>query len=225
MNEHDDQHDESMEDSESHVPGVELGEGGSDTEESFVTEEKKPFNRSTLVLFGIILAGLGGYYLMYLRTGPAKASAASAEALQADATIKEFLTDGQKIQVMEKMLRNTEKVVEQFKSYPSMTQIPLTDLQANPFKFVPLKAAVSDNGATVNTKKQEMEKAAAAKAANELQLQSIVHSGTHRACMINNTLYAEGQQVETFMIEKIQPGAVIVRSGTFRFQLTMKKKP
>src|SRR4051794_30626324 len=93
-----------------------LAENG---DESFVTEEKKPVNRSTLVLFGIILAGIGGYYLMYVRGGPSKAAAATAEAAAADQTIKQFLTDNERIKSMERMLRSTEKVVEQFKSYPS----------------------------------------------------------------------------------------------------------
>jgi hypothetical protein len=200
----------------------ELNEAGGETEESFVVEEKKPFNRSTLVLFGIILAGLAGYYLMYVRTGPASASAATAEALAADATIKQFLTDGQKVKVMEQMLRNTEKVVEQFRSYPSMTQIPLTDLKANPFKFVPLKGEGETDSTAGDAKKREIERQTALKAVAGLQLQSIV-SGTHRACMVNNSMYAEGQQVDGFTIEKISKDTVIVRTGTFRFQLMMKK--
>ena len=36
---------------------------------------------------------------------------------------------------MEETLRNTEKVVDQFNNYPSVKQIPLSDLQTNPFQF------------------------------------------------------------------------------------------
>src|SRR3954468_11396337 len=110
-------------------------DAGVTEEEGFVAEEKKPVNRSTLVVFGIIIAGLAGYYFMYLRTGPATAQA-SAEVAAAEQTIQQFLTDGERIKSMERMLRSTEKVVEQFKSYPSVTQIPLEDLKANPFKYL-----------------------------------------------------------------------------------------
>ena len=41
--------------------------------------------------------------------------------------------------------------------------------------------------------------------------------------MINNALYTEGQQVEGFTIEQIGTKAVIVRSGVYRFELTMQK--
>src|SRR4051812_33978796 len=79
-----------------------MSEGG---EEGFIAEEKKPVNRSTLVVFGIIIAGLAGYYFMYVRTGPATAQA-SAEVAAADQTIQQFLTDGERIKSMERMLRS-----------------------------------------------------------------------------------------------------------------------
>jgi len=41
--------------------------------------------------------------------------------------------------------------------------------------------------------------------------------------MINNTLYQEGQQIDSFIIEKIAPAGVIVKSGTYRFELKMQK--
>jgi hypothetical protein len=42
-------------------------------------------------------------------------------------------------------------------------------------------------------------------------------------CMINNTLFREGQSVEDFFIEKINTNSVIVRSNEFRFELKMQK--
>ena len=40
---------------------------------------------------------------------------------------------------------------------------------------------------------------------------------------INNALYLEGQQVDQFTVEKIEPHRVIVKTGTFRFELKMQK--
>ena len=56
-----------------------------------------------------------------------------------------------------------------------------------------------------------------------LRLQSIIHSGSRKACMINNTLYLQGQQVEQFLIEKIEPDRVVVKTGAYRFDLKMQK--
>src|SRR5687768_1304825 len=113
-----------------------LAGGGGDGE--FVIEgEKKPTNQSTLLLFGLILVAAGGFYFMYMRGGPdAATAAANAEAQQAKQTISQFLEGGDKNMVaMQQMLKDTEKVVEQFRQYPSMKQVPLESLQANPFQF------------------------------------------------------------------------------------------
>ena len=50
-----------------------------------------------------------------------------------------------------------------------------------------------------------------------------MHSDKAKACMIGNTLYQEGQQVEMFTIEAINPGGVIVKSGAYRFELKMQR--
>jgi len=194
------------------------------SEEEFVAAEEKPtVNRNSLVLFGIILLGLGGYYFMYVRTGPktAAAAAASAEAASAEQTIRSFLANGdQNVKSMQQTIKNTEQIVQQFKNDPSARQIPLSDLATNPFQFVPLRASnpTDDSGHQF-----QLDKEAAIRIIESLQLQSTVVNGNRNACMINNTLYAEGQQVEGMTIEKITSSTVIFRSGTHRFQKSMSK--
>jgi hypothetical protein len=41
--------------------------------------------------------------------------------------------------------------------------------------------------------------------------------------MINNVLYREGQNLESFTIEKITQASVVVKNGPYRFELTMQK--
>jgi hypothetical protein len=198
-----------------------LGAGEGD----FVTESKPPANRNALVLFGLILAGMAGTYLMYARSGPATATAAAIEAEAAKKQISSFLDGGgTNIQNMERMLRETEKVVQQFVTYPSVTQIPLGDLQTNPFRHkAPKDPSNPAAESEANAKRRlEAERQAVIRAVGELRLQSII-AGTRAACMINNTLYTEGQKVESFIIEKIDPDAVVVRSGNYRFELRMQK--
>jgi hypothetical protein len=76
---------------------------------------------------------------------------------------------------------------------------------------------------TAAKKRREEERQAVLKAVATLNLQSVIHSGTIKSCMINNTLYTEGQQVDDFVIERIDPGAVIVKNGVYRFELRMQK--
>jgi len=122
---------------------------------------------------------------------------------------------------MEEMLHNTQKIVQQFLEYPSVPQVPLSSLNTNPFRFA--KAEPDGKSAEdAAKKKKEEERAAALHASQSLVLQSIIHSGARKACMINNALYNEGQQVDQFMIEKINPNSIIVRSGAYRFELKMQ---
>jgi hypothetical protein len=98
-------------------------------------------------------------------------------------------------------------------------------LSSNPFKMATEAGQLPTPADDSRERKQrEEEKAAAAKAVGALQLQFVMHSDKNKSCMINNTLYREGQQVESFTIEKIMPNTVIVRTGIYRFQLSMQGK-
>ena len=71
--------------------------------------------------------------------------------------------------------------------------------------------------------RRDEERATAFKAAQTLQVQSIIHSGARKACLINNKMYTEGQKADAFTIEMIGPASVIVRNGQYRFELKMQK--
>jgi hypothetical protein len=126
---------------------------------------------------------------------------------------------------MQTMIKDTEKVVKQFLEYPSLTQVPLSALHTNPFKSGDTTEAAkpADLTAEAAARKREEEKQAALRASEALKLQSIIYSGSRKACMINNTLYKEGEQIEQFTIEKIEPGRVIIKTGQYRFELKSKR--
>ena len=192
--------------------------------EFVLAEAPRPRNKAMTVLLGAVLAGACVIYLMYFRAGPQMASAAGNQSERNSATISRFLeAGGENIKLMERMLRSTEKVVQQFRNYPSTTQVPLAGLKANPFRYEPIKGADPAADEQLARKHRAEERAAVLKAVQELQLQSIMHGENRRACMINNTLYSEGQQVESFTIEKITPDSVIVKSGSYRFELKMQR--
>jgi hypothetical protein len=153
------------------------------------------------------------------------AAAASVETQQAQQTIDNFLSTGPAgIKMMQEMLQNTENIVKEFLDYPRVTQIPLSDLHTNPFRFSHEDGGKVDEDAAA--RKKEEEKAAALKASQALQreLQSIIVNGSRSSCMISNKMYTEGEQVEGFVIEKISRDGVIVRSGKYRFALSMQKQ-
>ncbi len=194
-------------------------------ESEFVTaEEPKPaLNQGLLYLLLLVAIGGGGTYLMYKRQGPSSAEAASVDTVQAQQTINNFLTTGPSgIKMMEAMLQNTEKIVQQFLEYPSVPQVPLAALHSNPFRFTKADPNAKPDEDALKKKKDE-ERTAAMRESQNLKLQSIICSGSRKACMINNTLYLEGQQVDSFTIEKISPSSVIVKTSVYRFELRMQK--
>lgn len=193
----------------------------SSDEMTFVTgEAKKPLNRTSIVLFAIVALGGGGLWLMHAKTGPSAATAASNDA--ANRTINQFLSAGQgNIKLMETMLRSTEKVVQQFNAYPSVKQIPLGELQSNPFRVI--NAAVDEADDPIAKRKLAEQRQVVLKAYQTLQLQSIMYGERNRSCLINNMLYREGQQVSGFTIEKISADNVSIKQDAWRFDLKMQK--
>ncbi|MFI5380133.1 MAG: hypothetical protein ACHRHE_12610 [Tepidisphaerales bacterium] len=215
--------------------------GGEETIETGfeAVAEHSPQKSALLLLLLIVLVGGGGIYFMHVKSGPTPAQA-SPESRDAQQTVSEFLTDGGKnISQMKDTLRNTEKVVQGFLQYPTMTQVKLEELKTNPFEFEkpkPVKptedpaeiarqeAAEKARLAAIEKEKQEIRTAA-----RQLQLQSILYSDNRGTCMIGSRAYTQGKQVNGFTIEEIGRTFVVVsRKGTlaekpYVFKLTMQQ--
>jgi hypothetical protein len=198
--------------------------GGEDTstEDYTLGQAKQPMGKGSVVMFVMLAAAGAGTYLMYAKTGPQTANAADPKAQQ---VITQFMSNRDKnLGNMRQMLQDTEARVKQFLNYSSIKQIPLSALSANPFRMTiaksPEKPHLDEEAAK---KKREEERQAAKTAANGLLLQSIMSSGAKKSCMMNNTLYTEGEKVDSFVIEKINSDGVIVRSGVYRFNVPMQR--
>ena len=199
-------------------------------EDGFVVGDDKPtVSRGTLVMFVIIVVAAGGFYYMYRKAGPSAAqAAANKESAEANKTITSFLEGGEtNIQSMLTLLKGTEKRVEQFLTYPNTRQVPLSDLNTNPFrKFDEEKVVAPDSAelAEANERKRiEAERASIMRRAESLELQSIMYSSDRAVCMVNRSLFREGQAIDGFTIEKINPTSIIVRNGSYRFELRTQR--
>ena len=173
------------------------------------------------VMLALLLAGAAFTYFMYVKTGPQIANAAIApEATSSNVTVASFVTAAPaNVKVMERLLKNTQKTVQQFMAYPSVKQIPLSDLKTNPFR--PAHADQAD--ASAARTRTDQQRQTALRAVQNLQLQSVLVNDKNRSCMINNGLYLEGQQVDQFTVESIAAGSVVVRTGVYRFELKMQR--
>lgn len=204
-------------------PGQQLTETLSAGDETYIVEESTKKNSPSTLLLTLLLVAAGGGGWWWFKSGPATASASqSPEVAQADATISQFLKhDNENMRSMRRMFDSTQQFVEQFRSYPSMKQVPLTELHTNPFRFA--KATDGQESDLQVKEKREQQRQEALQAVQELSLQSILVSGNSSACMINNKMYQEGEQVNSFLVEKISSGSVVVRKGPYRFELKMAR--
>ena len=214
-------------------------EGGEDLqaalgggEMNFVTETKQPMNKGTLVVVGLLIACGAATYFMYVKSGPAEAVAAGDP--KAEQTIGQFLSGSeQNVNLMRKMLQDTEKVVTQFRTQADQTQVPLTQLAVNPFMKEKPKPS-EDNAAAEKEAQRLATVAKVTEVANDLRLQTIIHRDPKKAtCMINNTLYRKGQKITVgdakivFTVDEIRPDGVTVSSPVqdqpVKFELKMKQ--
>ncbi len=209
--------------SEETTPSVETNEtdGGGDFDPAFVAGGAKSGQSKMVLLGGLGVVAVGVIWFMFFRSGPQSAQAGTSPS-DGGGQIKEFLDSGN-INMMKQTLKETEKIVKQFRSYPGKTQIPLDQLHSNPFReLAPKGDAPAATDSREAEKAEELHKQAIAAVA-DIKLQSIVRGSKVKACMINNTLYKEGQQVGILKIEQVTANSVIVSSGQYRFEVKMKE--
>jgi hypothetical protein len=201
-------------------------------EMAFVTETKQPVNKGTLVVVGLLIACGAATYFMYVKTGPSEAVAAGDP--KAEQTIGQFLSGSeQNVSQMRRMLQETEKVVQQFRTSANETQVPLEKLAGNPFQKGKPKPK-ADNAAEEKAEAIRLATQNANEAIAQLRLQTIIHRDPKKAsCMINNTLYRKNQKITvgegktTFTVEEIRPDGVTVSAPAVdtvvKFELKMKQ--
>ena len=121
------------------------------------------------------LGGLG-VWLMVHRISAANADAGERRDRTSQADDQQFPGQRQpSIRSMEQM-RNTKKFVQQFLNYPSMTQVPLSDLRTNPFRLKVAKTGGEDpNSLAERAANAKKKRVAALKAVQSLQLQSVMY--------------------------------------------------
>lgn len=196
-------------------------DGGADFDPAFVAGGAKGGPNKLYLAGGAAVVAAGVIWFMFFRSGPQSAQAGT-NPNDGGSQIKEFLDSGN-INMMKQTLKETEKIVKQFRSYPGKTQVPLEQLRSNPFRELAPKAdaPVATNSRDAE-RAEELHKQAIAAVA-DVKLQSIVRGSKVRACMINNTLYKEGQQIGILKIEQVTTNSVIVSSGQYRFEIKMKE--
>lgn len=183
---------------------------------------RRRLNMPNFVLVGLFLAGVGCLYAMSLHVGPRKASAneTSAEA-KVDAALTQLTTAPRTAELQ----KETRGIVDTFYYEARQRQVPLDKLTGNPFAF---EAAVDtsrlpaqDDAAPAAPVPQGAAEAMAAAA--QLKLQSVLR-GTHGAtAMISNNLLSEGQVINGWTVQSIEPRQVTLTWNDQQYVLKMPR--
>ena len=191
-----------------------------ETDPSFVDGQKKSANAGTLGIVGLLAIGGAAFYFFFIKNGPAPAMADDTSS----AIINDFLHGSSgNSKLMEQTLHDTEKVVKEFQTHAHKNQIPVEELTTNPFRLKSAKPKTDDVAVAVPSHiREDEERERITTEANGLELGSIVRGG-RSACLVNNTLYHQGEQIGNFTVVEIRAKSVVVRQGKYSFELTMKK--
>ena len=191
-----------------------------ETDPSFVDGQKKSANAGTLGIVGLLAIGGAAFYFFFITNGPAPAMADDTSS----AIINDFLHGSSgNSKLMEQTLHDTEKVVKEFQTHAHKNQIPVEELTTNPFRLKSAKPKTDDVAVAVPSHiREDEERERITTEANGLELGSIVRGG-RSACLVNNTLYHQGEQIGNFTVVEIRAKSVVVRQGKYSFELTMKK--
>jgi len=191
-----------------------------ETDPSFVDGQKKSANAGTLGIVGLLAIGGAAFYFFFITNGPAPAMADDTSS----AIINDFLHGSSgNSKLMEQTLHDTEKVVKEFQTHAHKNHIPVEELTTNPFRLKSAKPKTDDVAVAVPSHiREDEERERITTEANGLELGSIVRGG-RSACLVNNTLYHQGEQIGNFTVVEIRAKSVVVRQGKYSFELTMKK--
>lgn len=130
-----------------------------------------------------------------------------------------FLTGSDGINRFRTALCATQNLAADPLINPAKMQIPLAALHINPFRQGSADTRPPEAALRAARVREDQERAAMLTAIGALRLQSVIRGAARRSCMINNTLYVEGELVGGFTVEQINSQSVVIRNGMYRFEL------
>lgn len=166
-------------------------------------------SKSTWVMVGLFILGVGFIGLLSLRSGPSKANATDRDA---EKKVDQFIAQSQ--QQQGKTVQNfqdTKKVVDDFYNYASRHQVPVDDLKSNPFIFGKMEPGTPAAAQGMTPRRL----AELQRQCTGYRLQSILMGTRGGTAIIDSNFVAVGHKVGPFTVKAIYPKSVdLVCDGT-----------
>ncbi len=175
--------------------------------------------RGNMLLPVLLIGGVIGVYLLSLTGGPA---IASAEQKQTELRVDTMLTA---LAADPTNGKRAEEVVRSFYCDARQRQVPRKDLRANPFVFV-IAGDSSDPGAKPSRREHILrveELKEARLMAQELRLQSVMQGPQGSTAVISDKLVQQGQVINGWTVETIEPRRVILKWRDYTHELKLKR--
>jgi len=186
-----------------------------------VGEPSKPrISKATLAMIGLFAVGVIVVGVLSMRGGPRQASA---EDQAAEQKVDSFIQKSQKAAALTRNLQDTRKVVGTFYDYASRRQVPVEDLQANPFVFGDDKPTEPKARVDPAPRVAGQRKATLDAAVGKLKLQSVMMGPRGGTAIINNQFVAEGHTVDEFTVRRIAADRVELTCDGMLFTLLMRQ--
>jgi len=184
--------------------------GGSDT---------RCLNHGTIFLLLSCVLAVVGIYFFSTRYQPKEASAeAKAVEAQVDQALQKFVNRQEQAKTKQ-LFTNSEKMVQAFYEYPVKQQVPVDELQKNPFSRY---EGVEEEAPVNSSKEKERLLKELDQQLGELDLQSVVQTDRGARCLIDGRIYQKGQVIDgAFTIESIEKEQVKLSAQGFEFSLDM----
>jgi hypothetical protein len=202
-------------------------ENNAESQEITLGAEHRPrANVATLVLIGLIGAGLAGIYGLSMFSKPRAASAAQTDRdARVDSAIADLLAKSGGADKVKGLFRDTDKLVAMFYKYPGGTGRGEA-LATNPFVLeAPAGPSMDPIIQSVNSSGAEQERMRrVADTFATLHLESVMLSRTMSAAMINKKIYTVGAKVADFTVLAIEQDHVVLGYGSTKFELKVHRQ-
>jgi hypothetical protein len=175
-----------------------------------------------VLLAMLIVAGIGGVYLLKLRSGPAEASA---EQVRTQSKVDRALLLLKKSGGLSRMAEKTRDVVVKLRCEAKNRQIPIGLLARNPFALQAEASAYAtgeDDQALAALTVTDADKAEALTAARALKLQSVLVGPGGGTAMINDRPVSVGDRVAGWTVEEIRGSEVVLTWQDLKYVLKVK---
>lgn len=186
-------------------------------------KQGRSLNTANLMLVALFASGIAGLYLLSISTGPREASAdETTMAAQVDAALTQLSSSATS-------KKDTEMIVDTFYYEARQRQIPMSEMQRNPFVYQKpeeeIKPAIYQNEekTVAEDPYQNQEADQALATVRKLNLQSVL-TGSHGAtAMISNNLLCEGQVINGWMVKQIGSREVVLTWKELTYVLKMPR--